>query len=49
MAVKNFGARYGIDSVNIRKGFVSVKTSGKEIPAFMKGYIRSLGRNVKYL
>ena len=49
MAVKNFGARYGIESVNIKKGFVSVKHNGEEIPAFMKGYIRSLGRNVKYL
>ena len=50
MAVKNFGSHYGIESVNIRKGFVSVKsTLGKEIPAFMRGYIRSLGRNVKYM
>lgn len=50
MAVKNFGSHYGIESVNIRKGFVSVKAAlGKEIPAFMKGYIRSLGRNVKYM
>ena len=48
MAVKNFGTYYGVQSVNIRKGLVVVKHEGREIPAFMKEYVRSLGRNVKY-
>ena len=48
IAVKNFGTYYGIQSVNIRKGLVIVKHEGREIPAFMKEYVRSLGRNVKY-
>ncbi|MBQ7221248.1 MAG: DEAD/DEAH box helicase [Synergistaceae bacterium] len=48
MAVKHFGSLYGIQSVNIRKGLVVVKHEGREIPAFMKEYVRSLGRNVKY-
>ena len=49
MAVKNFGDRFGIESVNIRKGLVSIKHKGREIPAFVKMYIKSLGRNVKYI
>ena len=48
MAVKNFGERFGIEGVTIKKGLVTVKYSGKDIPAFMREYIRSLGRNVKY-
>lgn len=48
IAVKNFGDFYGIQEVNIRKGLVTVKHEGREIPAFMKQYVRSLGRNVKY-
>ena len=49
MAVKNFGERFGIEEVTIRKGLVTVKHQGKDIPAFMREYIRSLGRNVKYI
>lgn len=49
MAVKNFGDRFGIESVTIHKGLVSIKHKGREIPAFVKGYIKSLGRNVKYV
>ena len=48
MAVKNFGERFGIESVTIRKGLATVRCSDKEIPAFMKDYIKSLGRYVKY-
>ena len=49
MAVKNFGDRFGIESVNIRKGLVSIKHKGREIPAFVKGYLKSLGRNIKFI
>ena len=48
MAVKNFGVNYGFQSVTIKKGLVIVKHEGENIPAFMKEYVRSLGRNVKY-
>ena len=49
MAVKNFGSRFGIQEITIKKNLVTVKHEGQEIPAFMKEYTRSLGRNVKYL
>mgnify|MGYP002625038729 CR=1 FL=1 len=47
-AVKHFGRHYGIQSVKVRKGLVTVRHEGAEIPAFMKEYVRLLGRNVKY-
>ena len=47
-AVKNFGGRYGIHCVTVRKGTVTVKYSGSEIPDRVRKYLKSLGRNVKY-
>lgn len=47
-AIRNFGAEYGIESVNIKKGMVSVKHKGKELPEFMKAYLKMLGKNVKF-
>ena len=49
LGVKNFGDRFGIVSVDVRKGLAVVKYKGGEIPAVMKQYVRSLGRNVKYV
>ena len=49
IAVRNFGERFGIESVNVKKSLVTVRHGGKEIPAFMKMHIKSLGRNVKYI
>ena len=48
IAVKNFGAQFGIQSVSVKKGFVVVKSDTGEVPAQMKEFIRTLGRNVKY-
>jgi len=48
-AVRNFGGRYGIHEAEIRKGLVRVKYSGNDIPPRVKTYIKSLGRNVKYV
>ena len=47
-AVRNFGNIFGIESVNIKKGMVTVKHKGKELPEFMKAYLKMLGRNVKF-
>ena len=47
-AVRNFGKQFGIESVNVKKGMVTVKHKGKDVPEFMKAYIKMLGRNVKY-
>ena len=47
-AVRNFGGRYGIYGVTVRKGTVTVKYSGSEIPDRVRKYLKSLGRNVKY-
>ena len=49
IAVRNFGERFGIERVDVKKGLVTVKHEGKEIPAFMKAHVKSLGRNVKYI
>lgn len=49
MGVRNFGAGYGIESVTIKKGMVSVKSKGKEIAGLMKKYLKSLGRNIKII
>ena len=48
-AIKNFGGRYGIHDVAIKKGLVTVKYSGVEIPERVRKYLKSLGRNVKYI
>ncbi|MBR0069165.1 MAG: transcription-repair coupling factor, partial [Synergistaceae bacterium] len=48
-AIRNFGGHYGIEKVNVKKGMVSVKHNGKDIPDFMKAYLKMLGRNVKYI
>ena len=47
-AAKNFGGRYGIREVSVKKGTVTVKYSGGEIPERVRKYLKSLGRNVKY-
>ncbi|MBQ3586477.1 MAG: DEAD/DEAH box helicase, partial [Synergistaceae bacterium] len=47
-AVRNFGGRYGVHDVTVRKGTVTVKYSGGEIPERVRKYFKSLGRNVKY-
>ena len=47
-AAKNFGGRYGIREVTIRKTTVTVKHTGAEIPERVRKYLKSLGRNVKY-
>ena len=47
-AAKNFGGRYGIREVNVRKGTVTVKYSGGEIPERVRKYLKSLGRNIKF-
>ena len=47
-AARNFGGNYGIHEINIRKGTVTVKYSGGEIPERVRKYLKSLGRNVKY-
>lgn len=47
-AAKNFGGRYGIHEVTIRKGMVTVRHSGDDIPERVRKYLKSLGRNVKY-
>ena len=48
-AVRNFGGRYGIHEAEIRHGLVRVTHSGREIPERVKKYLKSLGRNVKYI
>ncbi len=48
-AVKNFGGRYGINDVTVRKGLVTVRHSGSEIPERVRKYLKSLGRNIKYI
>ena len=48
-AVRNFGSEYGIENVEIKKGFVKVKHKGLEISAIMRTNLKKLGRNVKYL
>ena len=48
-AMKNFGGRYGIKEISIKKGLISVKYNGSEIPERVKNYIKPLGRNVKYI
>ncbi len=47
-AAKNFGGRYGVHEISVKKGTVTVKYSGTEIPERMRKYFKSLGRNVKY-
>ena len=47
-AAKNFGGRYGIREVNVKKGTVTVKYSGVEIPERVRKYLKSLGRNIKF-
>ena len=48
-AAKNFGGRYGIREVSVRKGTVTVKYSGGEIPERVRKYFKTMGRNVKYI
>ena len=45
---RNFGGRYGIHEVSVRRGTVTVKHKGSEIPERMRKYLKTLGRNVKY-
>lgn len=47
-AAKNFGGRYGIRQVSVRKTTVTVNHTGTEIPERVRKYLKSLGRNVKY-
>ena len=47
-AAKNFGGRYGIREVSVRKGTVTVKYSGGEMNERMRKYLKSLGRNIKF-
>ena len=46
---ENFGSRFGIERVDIKKGMVKVKHTGAEVPADMKQYLKALGRNLKYV
>ena len=46
-AVKNFGGRYGIREISIKKGTVTAKYSGTEIPERLKKYLKSLGQYLK--
>ena len=46
-AVKNFGGRYGISEVSIKKGTVTAKYSGAEIPERMRKHLKSLGQYLK--
>ena len=51
-AVRNFGGRFGIREVKIKKGTVTVTHSAgiekTEIPERVRKYLKSLGNNVKY-
>ena len=49
MMLRNFGSRYGIESINVKKEMVNVKHEGKTIPDAMKKYLKALGRNVRYV
>ena len=49
IAVKNFGGRYSIESVDVKKGMIKVHYKGMEIPEKLKKYIKALGRNIKYV
>ena len=51
MAVKNFGAHYGIESVTVKKGLVTVKVKnfGDGLPDEIKKYLKRLGRNLKII
>ena len=49
IAVRKFGADCGIEYVEVKKGMVKIKHRGAEIPSNMKNYLKSLGRNIKFL
>ena len=46
-AVKNFGGRYGITEVSIKRGTVTVKYNGAEIPEQVRKHLKSLGQYLK--
>lgn len=46
-ALKNFGGRCGITEVSIKRGTVTVKYSGGEIPEQVKKHLKSLGQYLK--
>ena len=49
IAVRKFGRSFGIESVEIKKGMVKISHKGAEVPDNMKKYLKSLGRNIKFL
>ncbi|MBQ7594546.1 MAG: DEAD/DEAH box helicase [Synergistaceae bacterium] len=49
IAVRNFGMRFGIESVNVKKGMVNVKCPDKKRVDGIKIYLKALGRNLKFI
>ena len=49
IAVRNFGGKFGIESVNVKKSMVNVKCSDKEKASEIKIYLKALGRNLKFI
>ena len=49
MMLRNFGNRWGIESITVKKGMVNVKHMGAAIPDAVKKYLKALGRSVRYV
>jgi len=49
IAVRKFGRDYGLENVEVKKGFVKISHKGAEVPDKFKKYLKLLGRNIKFL